>query len=78
MFEAFLANTSTQGLSALGTAPQRSFELITGTVRDVLGERHAALFAEPVATQYGDRFDCMPLSPASRIRWTALRKKNKH
>lgn len=57
MFEAFLANTSTQGLSPLGTAPQRSFELITGTVRDKLGERHAALFAEPVATQYGDRFD---------------------
>lgn len=57
MFEAFLANTSTQGLSALGTAPQRSFELISGTVRNELGERHAAVFAEPVATQYGDRFD---------------------
>ncbi len=57
MFEAFLANTSTQGLSPLGTAPQRSFELISGTIRDKLGERHAALFAEPVATQYGDRFD---------------------
>lgn len=57
MFEAFLANTSTQGLSPLGTAPQRSYELISGTVRDSLGERHAALFAEPVATQYGDRFD---------------------
>lgn len=57
MSEAFLANTSTQGLSPLGTAPQRSFELISGTVRDKLGERHAALFAEPVATQYGDRFD---------------------
>lgn len=57
MFEAFLANTSTQGLAPLGTAPQRSFELITGTVRDALGDAHAALFAEPVATQYGDRFD---------------------
>ena len=57
MFEAFLANTSTQGLSPLGTAPQRSFELISGTVREKLGDRHAALFAEPVATQYGDRFD---------------------
>lgn len=57
MFEAFLANTSTQGLSPLGTAPQRSFELISGIVRDELGEEHAALFAEPVATQYGDRFD---------------------
>ncbi len=57
MSEAFLTNTSTQGLSPLGTAPQRSFELISGTVRDQLGDRHAALFAEPVATQYGDRFD---------------------
>lgn len=57
MFEAFLANTSTQGLAPLGTAPQRSFELITGTVRDALGDEYAALFAEPVATQYGDRFD---------------------
>lgn len=57
MFEAFLANTSTQGLAPLGTAPQRSYELITGTVRDALGDNHAALFAEPVATQYGDRFD---------------------
>ena len=57
MFEAFLANTSTQGLSPLGTAPQRSFELISETVRAKLGDRHAALFAEPVATQYGDRFD---------------------
>lgn len=57
MSEAFLTNTSTQGLSPLGTAPQRSFELISGTVRAQLGPRHAALFAEPVATQYGDRFD---------------------
>lgn len=57
MFESLLANTSTEGLSPLGTAPQRSFELVSGTVRDLLGERHAALFAEPVATQYGDRFD---------------------
>ena len=57
MFEAFLANTSTQGLSPLGTAPQRSFELISGTVREKLDDRHAAIFAEPVATQYGDRFD---------------------
>ena len=57
MFESFLANTSTEGLAPLGTAPQRSFELITGTLRDLLGEPHAALFGEPVATQYGDRFD---------------------
>lgn len=57
MFEAFLTNTSIEGLRPLGTAPQRSFELISGTVRAELGEDAAALFAEPVATQYGDRFD---------------------
>lgn len=72
MFEAFLANTSTQGLSPLGTAPQRSFELISGTVRDKLGERHAALFAEPVATQYGDRFDWYATTSGKPLRLDEL------
>jgi hypothetical protein len=57
MFEAFLTNTSIEGLRPLGTAPQRSYELVSGTVRAELGAQAAALFAEPVATQYGDRFD---------------------
>ena len=57
MSEAFLTNTSTEGLKPLGTAPQRSFELVSDTVREKLGPAHAALFAEPVPTQYGDRFD---------------------
>lgn len=57
MFEAFLTNTSIEGLRPLGTAPQRSYELITGTVRAEIGAAPAALFAEPVATQFGDRFD---------------------
>lgn len=57
MTESFLTNTSTEGLKPLGTAPQRSYELVSGTVRSRLGDRHAALFAEPVATPYGDRFD---------------------
>jgi len=57
MSEAFLTNSSTEGLKPLGTAPQRSFELISGTVRTRLSAAHAALFAEPVPTQYGDRFD---------------------
>ncbi|MCU0907602.1 MAG: hypothetical protein MUF73_09185 [Rhodobacteraceae bacterium] len=57
MFEAFLVTTSTEGLRALGSAPQRSFELVTGTIRARLGPRHAALFAEPVPTRFGDRFD---------------------
>lgn len=54
---AFLANTSSEGLTPLGSAPQRSWELISGTVQDALGSRHAALFAEPEGTAYGDRFD---------------------
>ena len=57
MLESFLTNTSTEGLKPLGTAPQRSFELVSDTVRARFSPAHAALFAEPVATQYGDRFD---------------------
>lgn len=57
MIESFLTNTSTEGLKPLGTAPQRSFELVSDTVRGKFTPAHAALFAEPVATQYGDRFD---------------------
>lgn len=57
MKSSFLTNTSTEGLKPLGTAPQRSFELVNDTVRAEFSEQHAALFAEPVATQYGDRFD---------------------
>ncbi|MFT7594415.1 MAG: hypothetical protein ACI8R4_001736 [Paracoccaceae bacterium] len=57
MFEAFLTTTSSEGLQPLGSAPQRSFELVTGTIRDRLGPDHAALFAEPVATEHGERID---------------------
>ncbi len=57
MSSTFIANTSTEGLAPLGSAPQRSFELVSGTVLDELGERHAALFAEPEGTEFGDRFD---------------------
>ncbi len=57
MFEAFLVTSSTAGLQPLGSAPQRSFELISDTVRTRLGPDHADLFAEPVATEHGDRID---------------------
>lgn len=57
MSSTFIANTSTEGLAPLGSAPQRSFELVSGTVLDALGPRHAALFAEPEGTEFGDRFD---------------------
>ncbi|MFZ1727977.1 MAG: hypothetical protein WBO29_16160 [Albidovulum sp.] len=57
MFEAFLATTSSEGLSALGMREQRSFELISDAARDQLGPHHAALFGEPVATAHGDQYD---------------------
>ncbi|MDJ0858264.1 MAG: hypothetical protein QNJ03_04225 [Dinoroseobacter sp.] len=60
MADALRTNSSIEGLSPLGTPPQRSYELITGTVRTQLSEAHSALFAEPVATQFGDRFDWYP------------------
>ena len=57
MFEAFLVTTSSEGLRPLGSAAQRSYELVSGSLRDRLGDRHANLFSEPVATSHGDRFD---------------------
>lgn len=57
MFEAFLVTTSTEGLRPLGTAAQRSFELMTGTVASRVGAEHAQLFAEPVAAEHGDMID---------------------
>ncbi|MFK7754130.1 MAG: hypothetical protein AB8B51_16490 [Sedimentitalea sp.] len=57
MFEAFLRTTSSEGLQPLGSAPQRSFELVSTEVRNRLGPTHADLFAEPVATPHGDSID---------------------
>lgn len=57
MSSALLVTTSSEGLQPLGSAAQRSFELISNTVRDQLGPEHAALFGEPVATEHGDRID---------------------
>lgn len=52
-----IATTSTSGLKPLGTAYQRSFELVTDTIRDRLSPEHAALFAEPVQSEFGDSID---------------------
>ena len=67
MFEAFLATTSSEGLQPLGSAAQRSFELVHGTIRDRLGPEHAALFAEPVATEHGDRIDWYAAMPGRAV-----------
>ncbi len=57
MSEAFLTTTSSEGLQPLGSAPQRSFELVSGAVRDRLGPEHGAIFGEPVASEHGDQID---------------------
>ena len=57
MPDRMLITTSTEGFQPLGSAAQRSYELIHGSVRDRLGAEHAALFAEPVASEAGDRID---------------------
>jgi hypothetical protein len=57
MFEALLATTTPSGRAGLGTAPQRSHDLVAGTVGRRLSPRHAALFAEPVAGTAGDVTD---------------------
>ncbi|WP_164660980.1 hypothetical protein [Tropicibacter sp. Alg240-R139] len=57
MTGALLVTTSTQGLQPLGSAAQRSYELVANTIRQRLGAQHAALFAEPVVTDHGDQID---------------------
>lgn len=67
MFEAFLVTTSTEGLRPLGTAAQRSFELMTGTVAARVGAEHALLFAEPVAAEHGDMIDWYAPLPGQAV-----------
>ena len=52
-----ITTTSAAGLQPLGTAAQRSFELLSAALEQRLGPAHAALLAEPVATAQGDRID---------------------
>lgn len=57
MLRTVLVTTSSDGLQPLGSAAQRSYELVSGVLRSRLGADHAALFAEPVASAHGDRID---------------------
>lgn len=52
-----VATTTAAGLSRLGTAGQRSFELVSQWVARHLDADHAALFAEPVTSDSGDQVD---------------------
>lgn len=53
MSDRLITTTSTEGLQTLGSAAQRSYELITDTLRSRIGEDAALIFAEPVATAKG-------------------------
>ncbi|MGI3168673.1 hypothetical protein ACRARG_05950 [Pseudooceanicola sp. C21-150M6] len=52
-----IATTSSEGMKPLGSQAQRSFELIQSVVSSRFGEDHAALFSEPVSTDFGDQTD---------------------
>ena len=53
----FLVTKSLRGLKPLGAPGQRSYEMISDTVRKELGDRHADIFAEPVGAGAGNSVD---------------------
>ncbi len=55
--DVFIASTATAGLTPLGPANQRSLVLLGDVLRERLTPAHAALFADPVPGEFGDRFD---------------------
>lgn len=57
MNETFLVTTSTAGLRPLGSVGQRSYELITQTLRSAGMVEEARLFAEPEQTTHGESSD---------------------
>ena len=81
MSDGFIQSTSSEGLQMLGSAAQRSFELISGTVKAQLGEDAAAIFAEPIATSRGAATEwyaalpgrVVPLADLTKDERTALR-----
>ncbi len=52
-----IATTTSDGIVALGSAGQRSHDLLRDVLRTELSERHAALIAEPVPSADGTRID---------------------
>jgi len=57
MSDTLLITTSTENLQPLGSAAQRSYELISGTLQDRFGPKYADLIGEPVANEAGNRID---------------------
>lgn len=52
-----LGTFSIEGLRPLGSPAQRSYELVHSTVRGMLDDEHADVFAEPIATRHGNQID---------------------
>ena len=52
-----LGTFSIEGLRPLGSPAQRSYELVFATVRGMLDDDHANVFAEPIATRHGNQID---------------------
>ena len=52
-----LGTFSIEGLRPLGSPDQRSYELVHATVRGMLDDEHADVFAEPIATRHGNQID---------------------
>ena len=81
MAEGVIVTTSTEGLQPLGSAAQRSYELVSDALARLFGADYGALFAEPVAAEHGDRIDwhgpvhTVPLSDLGEDDQAALKAK---
>ncbi len=67
-----VATTRAEGLKPLGSQAQRSFDLIQSEIESRLGPDHAALFAEPVSSEFGDQTDWYATRPGRPIPLAAL------
>lgn len=72
MSDRLITTTSTEGLQTLGSAAQRSFELITSTLRSRIGDDAALIFAEPVATAQGASTEWYTERPGLPVRLADL------
>jgi hypothetical protein len=72
MSDRLITTTSAEGLQTLGSAAQRSFELITSTLEARIGEETALLFAEPVVTAQGAAVEWYTARPGVPVRLADL------
>ena len=72
MSERLITTTSNEGVQTLGSAAQRSYELVTTTLLARLGPDMAALFAEPVTTSQGAAIEWYTSQPGLPVRLADL------